>query len=479
MITLTILTGPEAGKTFTLDNDRIEIGRGAECDLVLNDRSISRRHCVIERQGDNFVATDLQSTNSTFLNDDRTVSVHKQLIQAKDELTLGQIRLRIERLELAEAKTDTAPFPATNTTLFPAADTTPFSPHSSDTLRIKNQTRPAAESAVSVQPEDDHTRISLSSAPAPFLTPDTTKGIPHAVFPLVLTVLSGPEMGRIYIPTDDSCSLGRESTCDIVLSDSQVSSLHATIRREGERYCLSDHKSANGTFLHTKSQPVAQSDLTDGDVFILGQTQIRVGLSTTIDTQIDSVDSNEATFFSGRPGVVGSSPTALAGGSGQAAAPDQDVTQLALQPGLTSEAEDRTLLNPVAITPPISLRVIEGPNSGETFIPQPGTARFTVGRGRTANFQLHERGISRIHFSIEATPSGFMLIDTDSLNGTFLNQALERVEQVVLHDGDEIQVSKTRIQVRISETQEKTAFISPTRLPSASSLPPTGAKDRS
>ncbi len=471
MITLTILIGPEAGKTFTLQGDRIEIGRGAECDLVLKDRSISRRHCVIERQGDNFVATDLQSTNSTFLNDDRTASIHAQIIQTNDELTLGQIRLRIERLEPDGGKTDTAPFPP--------ADTTPLFPHSSDTMQIDNRTGPAAESAPPVQPEDDQTRISLGSAPAPFLTTDTTKGIQHAIFPLVLTILSGSDIGRIYVPTDDTCSLGRANTCDIVLLDSQVSSLHATIRREGERYCLSDHNSANGTFLHTPSQPIAQVDLTDGDVFILGKTQLRVGLSTTIGTQTDSADSNEETFFSGRAGMVGGSPASPAAVPGQSSSPDQDATQLALRPGLTSEAEDRTLLAPVAVTPPISLRVIEGPNSDETFIPQPGTTRFTIGRGRTANFQLHDRGISRIHFSIEATPSGCMLIDTDSSNGTFLNQGTERVEQVVLNDGDEIRVSNTRLQVTISETQEKTAFVSPPPLPSASSLPPPGAKDRS
>ena len=89
MITLTILAGPQEGETLTLQGDRIEIGRGTEGDLVLNDRSVSRRHCVIERQEDHFIVTDLRSANSTFLNGDRTAPVHTQRIQANDELTLG------------------------------------------------------------------------------------------------------------------------------------------------------------------------------------------------------------------------------------------------------------------------------------------------------------------------------------------------------------------------------------------------------
>lgn len=445
MITLTILIGPEAGKTLTLQGERIEIGRGSECDLVLNDRSVSRRHCLIERREDNFVATDLQSTNATFLNDDHSAPIQDQIIQVNDELTLGQIRLRIDHLEPDGGKTDTAPFP----------------PHRHATTPTANQTRPAAKNPQPVQPqEDDHTRISLGSTPARFSATDPARGMQQAIFPLVLTILNGPGIGRIYIPTDDSCSLGRENTCDIALRDPQVSSLHATIQREGERYSLSDKNSANGTFLSPSPQPIDQVDLTDGDVFILGQTQLRVGLSTTIGTQADSVDGNEATFFSGRTGIVGSSPVSPAAVPGQLSSPNQEAMHFAFRPEITFDVEDRTLRAPMAGDLAISLRIIEGPNSDAAFTPQPGTSRFTVGRGRTADFQLHDRGLSRIHFSIEATPSGFSLIDIDSLNGTFLNQATERVEQAVLHDGDEIRVSRIRIQVTISEAEEKTAFVS-------------------
>ena len=453
MIVLTILVGPEAGATLTLQGNRIELGRGAECDLVLDDRSVSRRHCVIERQADNFVVIDLDSTNSTFLNDDLLTPHQAHIIQAKDELTLGQIRLSIERLEPEEGRTSLRSPLHLGTASLPTND--------SDTIQRDKLVSPAVDSAPPMPLEDDQTRTSLRTPAALSLAARTVPGIPQAIFPLVLTILNGPETGRIYIPTDDSCSLGRESTCDIVLLDPKVSGIHATIQRDGERYCLSDHKSANGTFLHTRSQPIAQVNLTDGDVFILGQTQVRVGLSTTIDTQTESVDMNEATFFSGRAGVVGNSPPSPATEPGQAPSPHQEATQLTLQPEPGGADEDHTFLMPTAGVPPISLRVIEGPNSDETFSPRPGAARFTVGRGRVATFQLNDRGVSRIHFSIEATPSGFILIDTDSMNGTFVNQTTDRIEQIDLHDGDEIRVSKTRLQVTISDTpQEKTAFVS-------------------
>jgi diguanylate cyclase (GGDEF)-like protein len=63
-------TGPGMGSRFCLSDGRVIIGRGNDCDIRINDHSVSRRHARIDPGEDGYYATDLQSTNGTFVNDD-------------------------------------------------------------------------------------------------------------------------------------------------------------------------------------------------------------------------------------------------------------------------------------------------------------------------------------------------------------------------------------------------------------------------
>jgi serine phosphatase RsbU (regulator of sigma subunit) len=71
--TLQILSGPMSGQLFTLDNDVTTIGRSPECDLVLQPKSVSRKHATIVRRGDRFLLRDLGSTRGTFVNGRKAV----------------------------------------------------------------------------------------------------------------------------------------------------------------------------------------------------------------------------------------------------------------------------------------------------------------------------------------------------------------------------------------------------------------------
>ncbi len=62
-------TGPGMGTRYTLSDTPLVLGRGGDCDIRINDHSVSRRHARIQPGADGYYAVDLQSTNGTYVND--------------------------------------------------------------------------------------------------------------------------------------------------------------------------------------------------------------------------------------------------------------------------------------------------------------------------------------------------------------------------------------------------------------------------
>lgn len=83
---------------------------------------------------------------------------------------------------------------------------------------------------------------------------------------------SGPAgSGRLAL-NGQRVSIGRRSTCNLFLDDSQVSRLHASLQRKNDSWLLVDEQSANGTRLN--GRPVQRQLLRPGDVIQVGGTRI-------------------------------------------------------------------------------------------------------------------------------------------------------------------------------------------------------------
>ncbi len=72
---------------------------------------------------------------------------------------------------------------------------------------------------------------------------------------------------------------------------------------------------------------------------------------------------------------------------------------------------------------------------------------LVIGRGRSADVVLAEPTISRAHAAIGHDSSGFYMQDLGSTNGTRVNGAREA--RVALADGDELQLGKLQLRVRL------------------------------
>jgi pSer/pThr/pTyr-binding forkhead associated (FHA) protein len=79
------------GKRYPVRASGTTIGRTADSDIRLSDELASRRHARIEQRNSEFVITDLNSTNGTYVNGRR---VHQQPLRGGDEIRVGRIQMR-------------------------------------------------------------------------------------------------------------------------------------------------------------------------------------------------------------------------------------------------------------------------------------------------------------------------------------------------------------------------------------------------
>ena len=71
-ISLSVISGPAKGLVQTLDKPLVVLGRAA--DISIQDPKISRWHCAVEVQGDWLRLRDLDSSNGTFVGEERVRS---------------------------------------------------------------------------------------------------------------------------------------------------------------------------------------------------------------------------------------------------------------------------------------------------------------------------------------------------------------------------------------------------------------------
>jgi hypothetical protein len=115
--------------------------------------------------------------------------------------------------------------------------------------------------------------------------------------------------------------------------------------------------------------------------------------------------------------------------------------------GLSEQGDTGEIVSPYAsakeaLAESNALLVVQrGPNAGSRFLLDADVT--SAGRAPDSDIFLDDVTVSRRHAEFTRAAQGYLVRDVGSLNGTYVNR--ERIEEVLLADGDEVQIGKYRL----------------------------------
>ncbi|MBX2800561.1 MAG: GGDEF domain-containing protein [Myxococcales bacterium] len=99
--TVRVVAGPDLLASYAIyPTERVIIGRDMECDLVLSDDSVSRRHAIVEWKRGKLYLEDLGSTNGTSIG--RAGVVRPVELPQGEVFYVGNVALRIDPMTIEE-----------------------------------------------------------------------------------------------------------------------------------------------------------------------------------------------------------------------------------------------------------------------------------------------------------------------------------------------------------------------------------------
>ena len=227
-----------------------------------------------------------------------------------------------------------------------------------------------------------------------------------------LVHLNGPLAGRIRDFDEAQVVLGRDPRDAQVVfgaEDATVSRLHASLTAADGVLLLRDLESASGTFL--EGADIEEAELVDGDVFELGAGGPRL--------RVEMQDGATIVVAARAADLVAALP------------PPRPAVPLARRPAVGSK---------------LRLTFVSGTREGASF--ELAGSVFRMGRAQEcAVWTPSDTMVSAQHAKVVRLPTGYVLIDLESTNGTFLNG--RRIQRATLADGDVVGLGAGGPQVRV------------------------------
>lgn len=108
-----ILQPVDSGKLIAIDRAVILVGRGSDCDAIIqSSQKISRRHCCLVQVDEFYFVRDLGSMNGVWVNGDRVT--RETRLKSGDQVCIGDVKFQFHpnvRIEQKKTVADPAPEP--------------------------------------------------------------------------------------------------------------------------------------------------------------------------------------------------------------------------------------------------------------------------------------------------------------------------------------------------------------------------------
>jgi pSer/pThr/pTyr-binding forkhead associated (FHA) protein len=98
---LVVVQGRSSSQAVRLSSSVTTVGRQEDCQLRIKSSQVSRKHCQLFEKKGLLLVKDLGSSNGTFVNGKKVDD--QRVLEAGDELTIGGVKFKIEKVEEAAA----------------------------------------------------------------------------------------------------------------------------------------------------------------------------------------------------------------------------------------------------------------------------------------------------------------------------------------------------------------------------------------
>jgi len=215
---LIVTKGPRTGEKILLSKLPITIGREESVEFPIKLENISRKHMRITKGDSGYIVEDLNSSNGTYVNDERLEKPRQ--IKDGDKIALGpdcELRVVIPVVETGEA------------TIFRTPSKT------------KDKSNPKDK-------QDEATAFMK----APIAADQTIAFVEMPAIPVVpprLVINESGQEPRIVTITTDRVRIGRQEDNEVVLNNHFVSRHHADLEKRGQDYFLVPSTNVSNTLL--------------------------------------------------------------------------------------------------------------------------------------------------------------------------------------------------------------------------------------
>lgn len=209
---------------YEFEDRRICVGRDQENEIQVPLSTVSRKHCVFFRDGDEWYLEDLKSTHGTKHNGKTVGSGGKKLLRSGDVIDLIHFKLTFQNADAASPD---------------------YSAERTEALARK-------------MVEEVLASIGKDAADVPYVR-----------------VMNGPDEGKRFdIGVDVSeAVIGRGNDCDFQVNDANISRRHGIVRRDWNEITIEDAGSKNGVLINDRKISRATA-LRDADEVLLGAVRL-------------------------------------------------------------------------------------------------------------------------------------------------------------------------------------------------------------